>query len=648
MGNQSSKRRSESGSDHVSDGDSSQCRLTIGGSIGRGSYGEVLEGTLGSRQVAVKKIHTELLCSRETESCSLIANAFRRECDILKRAKHPHIVELLEVDDNCIEPGSRSSAPILVMERMHQTLFTYLENNEGALSRDKQVDICCQISSGLLFLHQSIPQILHRDITTKNILVNEDGSVVKLSDFGQSKLLQAPNMYLKTTAPGTIVYMPPECLGDNPRFTDRSDMFSFGVVMLSVSIQKFPQCGWKGIGVTPEVERRAKDLEELDDKHPLKVWILRCFDTEPKNRPDIEEMHSFLLSFPLEEHLSEGGYFEGHMRLRIEEIRNRPLQKEFKSEKLLQSDVQLQTLSLPSLPNPTHSASATLIGSMLYVAGGGCSSKELSLVVQAYSLDTGTWMLLPPSPVYWSASANVRGQLALIGGRDARTDEMSSQICLWDTDKEEWTSTIPPMPTKRFQPGVVQKGTSVIVLLGGVGEDEKSVLDTFDILNTDTLQWTPALFKLPVPMASVKTAICDQFLYILGEKNALYCPSKQVWKLPIIEIDQLLTSQRIQNDTDHLEWIELTTVPFHCCGLLPRSTCPLVVGGRDSSHNSNSAIFVFDVATKSWSSVGRCGTNCVNSSLLPLSASSLIAIGGFANPKNIAGSLLDSVRIHFV
>jgi serine/threonine protein kinase len=52
---------------------------------------------------------------------------------------------------------------LLVMELMHQTLDQYLKDHKGRLPLEKQLDICYQVSCGLLFLHQYDPQILHRE-----------------------------------------------------------------------------------------------------------------------------------------------------------------------------------------------------------------------------------------------------------------------------------------------------------------------------------------------------------------------------------------------------------------------------------------------------------------------------------------------------
>ena len=185
-----------------------------------------------------------------------------------------------------------SIGSLLVMELMDQTLEKYLKDNKEKLTIKEQVDICLQIASGLRYLHRHDPQILHRDLTPKNILLK--GNKVKISDLGQAKFRPPTMGYLTTKAPGCVPYMPPECLCDDPRYNDRSDVFSLGVVMLEVATQEPPSLSMFGIGMLSEVERRMNHLSKLPAKHHFKALIQLCLRDKPKERPPIEEVHSEL------------------------------------------------------------------------------------------------------------------------------------------------------------------------------------------------------------------------------------------------------------------------------------------------------------------------------------------------------------------
>ena len=277
--------------------------LILSDRIGRGSYGEVIRGTLGPkrRPVAVKKIHDILIdAARENkQTLERIIEEFRRECEILKAAKHPNVVEFIGV----FNQGEREESALLVMELMDQTLEQFLEDKKGTLSREKQIAICLQVASGLLFLHQRDPQILHRDLSAMNVLMNEKGSIAKIGDFGQAKFRPSSIKYLSTMAPGCVLYMPPECLvetdqktGAKSCFTDKGDVFSLGVLILQIATQEPPSVGLMLREGQPEVERRAADLAKLPHDHPLRSIIVQCLQDDPAKRPRCKEVQKELCS----------------------------------------------------------------------------------------------------------------------------------------------------------------------------------------------------------------------------------------------------------------------------------------------------------------------------------------------------------------
>ena len=262
--------------------------LEIGECISKGDYQSVYRGTYHSRPVAVKKI-SDILVNRESADLEKAVEDLKRECDILRAAEDPHIVEFIGVFNDETQEGG----VLLVMELMDQTLETFLKDNRGNLSKEKQVDICQQIASGLRYLHHQDPQILHRDLKPSNILLDEDGRIAKIGDFGQAKFRPSDIQYLTTTQPGTVLYMPPEALRDKEtRFTDKGDVFSLGVVMLEVATQEPPSCSMFGIGTVSEVDRRVKDLSKVPDDHQnLKALIRACLKDDPNERPTIKEVH---------------------------------------------------------------------------------------------------------------------------------------------------------------------------------------------------------------------------------------------------------------------------------------------------------------------------------------------------------------------
>ena len=318
-----------------------------------------------------------------------------------------------------------------------------------------------------------------------------------------------------------------------------------------------------------------------------------------------------------------------------------------RSDLLLQDNSTLHSVKLPDLPIPTYHATATIIGNTLYVSGGACPDVESALLVQAYDINTGTWSTLPPSPVYNSESAVVNGQLTLIGGGDASTGKITNEVWSWHEEEKEWRKTIPPMPTERGRPGVVQSG-NVVAVLGGLAPESKSVLNTVDILNTATLQWaTSHSLKLPIPMCSMKTATCDGHVYIACGWDRPDRPINRIFKFPLGVLDQTVAEQKVQDNPPQCQWTEVEETPFYRSGLLPTSHHPLVVGGRDSSYNPSSIISVFDSSVNKWSNVGHCSVACCRPCLLSVSCSAFVVIGGYTDPKDPKQSSLNTFELYY-
>ena len=249
--------------------------------IGRGAYGSVHPGELAGRPVAVKRIHSLLLEAHDTGG-EYVVRSFEQECRKLESLNHPHVVGFLGAYQD-------ANGPFLVMAKLTQNLRHFLAENRGKLRLQKQLQLCLDIATGLRYLHTQETPLVHRDLNDKNILLDEDGKA-SIADLGQSKLKNRPHEYFDSQAPGAMVFMPPEALSPNPHYNEKVDIFSFGVLMLEIATQQGPQPGLVGIGTVSERERRKEDLDYLPEGHPLKQLILRCFESDPHDRPCIEEL----------------------------------------------------------------------------------------------------------------------------------------------------------------------------------------------------------------------------------------------------------------------------------------------------------------------------------------------------------------------
>ena len=288
--------------------------------IGAGAYGSVEEVAVPGAICAAKKIHEVFLDRSEIPATEISKSAaqFVRECQLMTTLRHPNIVQFLGV---CFFPGSR--LPALVMERLLTSLHDLLDPETDPppppdapkpfFPLSLKCSILHDVASGLTYLHERSPPIIHRDLSARNVLLNS-GLVAKISDLGVARIVpRVRAAATMTKGPGAIVYMPPEAMEDIPedekdnderskaKYGKSIDIFSFGVVAIFTLCQTFPNKllapnyrdeQRRIIGRT-ELERRESYIRiihrQLQEKHPLLQMIEGCLDF-PEDRPSISEV----------------------------------------------------------------------------------------------------------------------------------------------------------------------------------------------------------------------------------------------------------------------------------------------------------------------------------------------------------------------
>ena len=139
--------------------------------------------------------------------------------------RHPNITQFLGL---CFLPGTQ--LPLLVMERLEISLDDLLEHMPN-IPLSLKCSILEDVARGLLYLHNRQPPVIHRDLTSKNILLTSS-LVAKITDMGNSRIVDMRPGQTLTIYPGTLVYMPPEAQDDVQKYGSSMDIFSFGHLAL--------------------------------------------------------------------------------------------------------------------------------------------------------------------------------------------------------------------------------------------------------------------------------------------------------------------------------------------------------------------------------------------------------------------------------
>lgn len=293
--------------------------------IGAGSFGEVFSGTFRGKKVAIKKL---------ASIDDLKWNEFAHELSIMCTLRHPSIVLFMGA---CLEPGNQC----LVMEMCeHGSLYDYLHDTSQVVDYRRILNILTSIAEAMAYLHSNDPPILHRDLKSSNILLDESLNA-RVSDFGLTRFKPRrkgpivpklggegatsanenayaggtsgnpkPRLIIKpsakeqqqqqqkdhqtaprTTQPapqlmGTLLWQAPEVL-EHQRYTQSSDVYSFGIIIWELFTRRVPFAE-----MNPHQATLAVVLEDARPPIPafippkFKELIEACWHRDPAVRPD--------------------------------------------------------------------------------------------------------------------------------------------------------------------------------------------------------------------------------------------------------------------------------------------------------------------------------------------------------------------------
>ncbi|KAJ8615545.1 hypothetical protein MRB53_034917 [Persea americana] len=286
--------------------------------IGRGGCGEVYKAELpgsNGKLIAIKKIIqptiTEGGSDLNEEDSKLLNKRMRQirsEIQTVGHIRHRNLLPLLA-------HVARPDCHYLVYEYMKngslQDVLRQVSDGTRELDWPARHKIAMGIAAGLEYLHLShSPRIIHRDLKPANILLDDDMEA-RIADFGLAKPMPDTNTHVTTSnVAGTVGFIAPE-YHQTLKFTDKCDIYSFGVVLVTLVMGKLPSdeffqtteemslVKWTRNVMASGNPNRAIDPKLLGqgfDEQMVLVLKIACFCTldEAKQRPNSKDVRCML------------------------------------------------------------------------------------------------------------------------------------------------------------------------------------------------------------------------------------------------------------------------------------------------------------------------------------------------------------------
>ncbi|KAL8230572.1 hypothetical protein R6Q57_000350 [Mikania cordata] len=284
--------------------------------IGKGGCGEVYKTELPSskiKTIAIKKIiqppkDAAELTEEDTKLLNKKMRQIKSEIQTVGQIRHRNLVPLLA-------HVSRPNCHYLVYEFMKngslQDVLQQVKDGSRELDWLARHRIALGVAAGLEYLHLNhTPRIVHRDLKPANVLLDDDMEA-RIADFGLAKSIPDADTHMTSSnVAGTLGYIAPE-YHQTLKFTDKCDIYSFGVVLAVLVMGKLPSdefflrtsemslVKWLRNVMTGEDPKQAIDPYLMGngyEEQMLLVLKIACFCTldNPKERPNSKDARLML------------------------------------------------------------------------------------------------------------------------------------------------------------------------------------------------------------------------------------------------------------------------------------------------------------------------------------------------------------------
>ena len=258
----------------------------IDGTLGVGAMGVVYRATheKTGRLAAVKVVIKEVAAKGNAYE------RFEREAKILQQFRHKNIVQFYAM-------GRYQGTSYIAMEFIAGNTLEQVLADRPALPWTEVADLAIQVCDALAYAHEH--GVVHRDLKPSNMMLNEKG-VLKLTDFGIAKDLDATALTATGRTLGTAAYMAPEQIRGDSDISHKTDLYQLGCVLYQFLTGRMPFDGTSAVammhghlnGERPVPSHKFKDIplalgSQLPDIPPaMDELVVRLMAKKAQDRPD--------------------------------------------------------------------------------------------------------------------------------------------------------------------------------------------------------------------------------------------------------------------------------------------------------------------------------------------------------------------------
>ncbi|KAF1331424.1 Tkl protein kinase, partial [Globisporangium splendens] len=287
--------------------------LVIGDKIGEG-IAVVYSGKWRGANVAVKMKSLMLDSSQQLEEFQHACNLeIQEEAEVMKGLCHPNIVLFMEA-------GFYKGSICIISEYCARGSLrdVLMRSNVKHLSWPTKLRLALGICHGIQYLHNAHPPMIHRDLKSPNVLV-DDSWHAKIADFGTLRFSEIVSSAVQTSSVnkrsknqtvmdmtglvGTTRWMAPEVMRGEKTYTSKVDIYSLALILWELIEGKLPFEATRWNHEIEDFVLQGRRPQIQDELCPMRwrTLIMTCWQPDPKERPTIQQVITNLQRIAREE-----------------------------------------------------------------------------------------------------------------------------------------------------------------------------------------------------------------------------------------------------------------------------------------------------------------------------------------------------------